>query len=101
MICEVHHAKLTDIISLERAVQKRNWSTLHVPCLLTSLRTQGKMSKHIVDLDVGDKLEFKGPIGKVCHCSINFNTGVCSPLTSMRLLWGSVGRLISSYSWLE
>jgi len=26
---------------------------------------QGKMSKHIVDLEVGDKLEFKGPIGKL------------------------------------
>lgn len=26
---------------------------------------QGKMSKHIVDLEPGDELEFKGPIGKV------------------------------------
>ena len=26
---------------------------------------QGKMSKHIVELEPGDELEFKGPIGKV------------------------------------
>ena len=62
--------------------------------MLTNLRMQGKMSKHIVDLDVGDKLEFKGPIGKVCWCFFNFNCGVCSPLTFMQIYQGSVGRLI-------
>jgi len=43
------------------------------------------MSKHIVDLEVGDKLEFKGPIGKVCPpWSVALST--CLPLHSLHIL---------------